>query len=79
MCQVVLRECGASTGWGKEGGPVPLSNRSKACTLESHVGEAVAGLWHARQALAAKRSEKERDAYVEGMRHVSGRSPALAP
>ena len=71
VMEVVLRDCGASSGWGKEGGVVSLSNRSKACILESHVGETVAGLWHARQALAAKRSETDAEAYVEGMRRVS--------
>ena len=71
IMEVVLRECGAQSGWGKEGGVLTLTNRSKACILESHVGEAVAGLWHARQALARRRSEDESVAYAEGMRRVS--------
>jgi hypothetical protein len=71
VMEVVLRGCGASTGWGEHAGVRELSNRSKACVLRSHVGEAVAGLWHARQALAAKRSAAENAAYVEGMRRVS--------
>ena len=48
-----------------------LSNRSKACILESAVGETVAGMWHARQGLAAKRTAAEAEAYVEGMRRIS--------
>ena len=71
VMEVVLRECGANSGWGRVGGTQSLSNSSKACVLRSHVGETVAGLWHARQALAAKRSEAEQEAYVEGMRRVS--------
>ena len=71
VMEVSLRECGAASGWGKEGGAITLTNRSKACILESHMAETVAGLWHARQALAAKRSAPEAAAYVEGMRRVS--------
>ena len=71
IMEVVVRECGAHSGWAKEGGVMRLSNRSKACILESHVGETVAGLWHARQALASKRTAAERAAYVDGMRRVS--------
>ena len=71
VMEVVLRECGASSGWGKEGGFIALSNATKACVLRSHVGETVAGLWNARQGLAAKRTAAESEAYVEGMRRVS--------
>jgi len=71
VMEVVLRECGAGSGWGRIGGAIELSNVTKACVLRSHVGETVAGLWHARQAAAARRTEAESEAYVEGMRRVS--------
>lgn len=66
-----MRECGASSGWGKEGGVVELSPSVKKCVLRANVGETVAGLWHARQTYAARRSKAEAAAYVEGMRRVS--------
>ena len=71
VLEVVLRECGANSGWGRDGGVITLSNATKACVLRSNVGESVAALWHTRQAAAAKRTGAESAAYVEGMRRVS--------
>ena len=72
VLEVTLRECGADSGWGRHGGDEgELSNQTRRCVLRSHVGEVAAGLWHARQALGARRSDAERAAYVEGARRVS--------